>query len=66
MSLEKKFGEEAMKHTLDLTPGIPMFIAMRVIDEKDKLPAKNMQYTKGVLVLCYISPNIADLSFAML
>ena len=39
-SLEKKFGEEAMKHRLGLTPGTPRFIAMRVTDEEDKLPAK--------------------------
>ena len=39
-SLEKKFGEEAMKHRLGLTPGTPKFIVMRLTDEEDKLPAK--------------------------
>ena len=39
-SLEKKFGEEAMKHRLGLTPGAPRFTATRVSDEEDKLPAK--------------------------
>ena len=29
-----------MKHRLGLTPGTPRFIAMRVIDEEDKLPSK--------------------------
>ena len=38
--LEKKFGEEAMKHRLGFSPGTPRFIAMRVADEEDKLPAK--------------------------
>ena len=64
-SLEKKFSEEAMKDRLGLTPETPRFIAMRGIDQEDKLPAKNMQYTKVGLVLCYISPNIADMIFAM-
>ena len=39
-SLEKKVSEEAMNHRLGLTPGTPRFIAMRVTDEEDKLPAK--------------------------
>ena len=39
-SLEKKFGEEAMKHRLGLTPGTPRFIAMRVNDKENKLLAK--------------------------
>ena len=39
-SLEKKFGKEAMKHRLSLTPGTPRFIDTRVADEEDKLPAK--------------------------
>ena len=48
-SLEKKFGEEAMNHRLGLTPGTPRFIAMRVIDEEDKLPAKeHATYQSGV------------------
>ena len=39
-SLEKKFGEDAMKHRLGLTPGTPRFIAIRVYDKENKLPAK--------------------------
>ena len=39
-NLEKKFGVEAMKHRLGLTPGTPRSIAMRVNDEENKLPAK--------------------------
>ena len=39
-SLEKKFGKEAMKHRLGLTPGTLRFIAMRVTDEEEKLQAK--------------------------
>ena len=39
-SLEKKLGEETMKHRLGLTPGTPRPIAIRVTDEEDKLPTK--------------------------
>ena len=28
-----------MKHRLGLTPGTPRFVAMRVADDEDKLPA---------------------------
>ena len=53
-SLEKKFGEEAMKHRLSLTPGTPRFIAMRVAAEKDKLPAKeHATYRSGVGTFLY-------------
>ena len=38
-----------MKHRLCLTPGTPRFNAMRVIDEEDKLPAKeHATYQSGV------------------
>ena len=33
--LEKKFGKEAMKHRLGLTPGTPRFVAMRVTEDQD-------------------------------
>ena len=57
-SLEKKFGEEAMKHRLGLTPGTPRFIAMRVADEKDKLPAKeHAAYRGGVGTLLYLTKH---------
>ena len=36
----KEFGKEAMKQRLGLTPGTPRFIAMRVADKENKLPAK--------------------------
>ena len=39
-SLVKKFSEEEVKHRLGLTLGTPRFIAMWVVDEEDKLPAK--------------------------
>ena len=65
-SLDKKFGEEAMKHRLVLTPGTPRFIAMRVTNEEGKLPMKvQRQYTEVELGPYYISPSIADLTFAM-
>ena len=52
-----------MKHRLGLTPGTPRFIAMRVADEEDKLPAKeHATYRSGAGC---ISPNTADLIFAM-
>ena len=48
-SLEKKFSDEAMKHRLGFTPGTPRFIAMRVADEEDKLPAnEHAIYRSGV------------------
>ena len=63
----KKFSEEAMKHRLGLTPGTPRFIAMRVrlVMKKTNYQQRNMQHTEVGLVLCCISPNIADLIFAM-
>ena len=57
-SLEKKFGEVAMKHRLCLTPGTPRFIAMRVTDEEDKLPAKEHAiYRSGVGTLLYLTKH---------
>ena len=57
-SLEKKFGEEAMKHRLGLTTGTPRFIAMRVADEEDKLPAKeHATYRSGVGTLLYLTKH---------
>ena len=56
--MEKKFGEEAMKHRLGLTPGTPRFIAMRVADEEDKLPAKeHATYRSGVGTLLYLTKH---------
>ena len=52
----KKFGEEAMEHRLGLTPGTPKFIAMRVADEEDKLPAKEHAIDRsGVDTLLYLT-----------
>ena len=45
-SLENKFGEEAMKHRLGLTPGMPRFIVMKAIDGEDKLPSKTCNILK--------------------
>ena len=57
-SLEKKFSEEAIKHRLCLTPGTPRFIAMRVADEEDKLPAKEHAiYRSGVGALLYLTKH---------
>ena len=59
-SLENKFGDEAMKHRLCLTPGTPRFIVMRdrVADEQDKLPAKvNAIYRSGVGTLLYLTKH---------
>ena len=57
-SLEKEFGEEAMKHRLGLTPGTPRFMAMRVAHEKDKLPAKeHATYRSGVGTLLYLTKH---------
>ena len=57
-SLEKKFGEEAMKHRLGLTPGTPRFIAMRVAEEEDKLPAtEHATYRSGVGTLLYLTKH---------
>ena len=57
-SLEKKFGKEAIKHRLGLTPGTPRFIAMRVADEKDKLQAKeHATYRSGVGTLLYLTKH---------
>ena len=54
-----------MKHVLGLTPGTPRFIAMRVIDEEDKLPAKeHATYQSGVGTSLYITkhsrPNLCN------
>ena len=38
---------------------------MRVLDEEDKLPAKEHATYRVGLVLCYISPNKADLIVPM-
>ena len=57
-SPEKKFSEEAMKHRCSLTPGTPRFIAMRVTDEEDKLPAKeHATYRSGVGTLLYLTEH---------
>ena len=62
-SLEKKFSEEAMKHGLGLTPGTPRFIAMRVPDEEDKLPAKeHATYRSGVGTLLYLTKHSSSRS----
>ena len=55
---EKKCGEEAMKHRLDLTPGTPRFIAMRGANEEDKLPAKeHATYRSRVGTLLYLTKH---------
>ena len=57
-SLEKKFGKEAMKHRLGLTPGTPRFIDMRVTHEEDKLPTKEHAiYRSGVGTLLYLTKH---------
>ena len=57
-SLEKKFGEEAMKHRLGPTPGTPRFIAMSVVDDEDNLPAKeHATYRSGVVTLLYLTKH---------
>ena len=48
-SLEKKFGKEAMKHTLSLTPVTPRFVAMRITEDQDKLEAKAHKLTEVLL-----------------
>ena len=48
-SLEKKFGEEAMKQRLGLTPVTPRFTAMRLIDDQDELPTNDHAISKSVL-----------------
>ena len=40
ISLEKRFGKEAMKHKLGSTPGTPRLLAMRITQEQDKLGAR--------------------------
>ena len=56
--LEKKFGEEVMKHRLALTPGTPRLIAMRITDEEDKQPAKeHATYRSGVDTLLYLTKH---------
>ena len=65
-SLEKKFGEDVMKHRLSLTPGTPRFIAMSVAHEEDKLPAKeHATYRSGIGTFLYLTKHIADMIFAM-
>ena len=56
-----------MKHRLGLTPGTPRFIAMRVTDEEDKLPAKeHATYQSGVGTLLYLTKQSrADLCNAV-
>ena len=47
-----------MKHRLDLTPGTPRFIAMRVAEEEDKLPAKeHATYKSGAGILWYLTKH---------
>ena len=47
-----------MKHRLGLTPGTPTFIAMRVADEEDKLPAKeHATYRSGLGTLLYLTKH---------
>ena len=47
-----------MKHRLGLTPGTPRFIAMRVIDAEDKLPAKEHAiYQSWVSTLLYLTKH---------
>ena len=44
-----------MKHRFGLTPGTPRFIAMRVAEEEDKLPAKeHATYRSGAGTLLYL------------
>ena len=55
-SLEKKFGEETMKHRLGLTPGAPSFVAMRVTEDQDLLGSKeHATYRSGVGTLLYLT-----------
>ena len=56
-----------MKHRLGLTPGTPRFIAMRVADEEDRLPAKeHATYRRGVGTLLYLTKHsIPDLCNAV-
>ena len=50
----KKFGKEAMKHRLGLTPGAPRFVAVRVTEDQDKLGTReHATYTSGVGTLLY-------------
>ena len=54
-SLEKKFGKEAMKHRLGLTPGTPRFVARRVTEDQDKLGTKEHATDRcGVGTLLYL------------
>ena len=57
-SLEKKISDEPMKHRLGHTPGTPRFIAMRVANEEDKLPAREHAiYRSGGHTLLYLTKH---------
>ena len=58
ISLEQKFGKEAMKHRLGLAPGTPRFVAMRVTEDHDKLGTKeHATYRSGVGTLLYLTKH---------
>ena len=55
-SLEKKFGERAMKERLSMTPGTPRLTARRLENEEDKVNAKDHEiYRSGVQTLLYLT-----------
>ena len=64
-SLEKTFGEEAMKHRLVLHQEHQDSLPHGLWMKKTNYQPKSMLHTEVGCVLCCISPNIADLIFAM-
>ena len=57
-SLEKSFGERAMKEMLSMTPGTPRFTARRLENEEDKVNAKDHEtYRSGVRSLLYLTKH---------
>ena len=56
--LERKFGKEAMKHRLGLTPGTPRFVVMRVTEDQDKFGTQeHPTYRSGVGTLLYLTKH---------
>ena len=57
-SLEQKFGENAMKERLSLTPGTPRFTARRLENPEDKVsPEEHETYRSGVGTLLYLTKH---------
>ena len=57
-SLEKKFGERAMREMLSLTPGTPIFTARRLENPEDKVsPEEHETYRSGVGTLLYLTKH---------